>query len=437
MAVGRETPRTDRGWQAYLTSVRPPAERAPLGLGGSLQVLLEPSGIKTFYARLRRQGDKNPRTIRVGTFPAISVAEARQRVSDMKSQAREGLDPALEQRRTRAGTSDIHSLSVLVEAYLARRAGDVAPKTLRIESELLRGTLVPALGDRLLADLGPGDFGAVLSSYAARLRKGGTSGSNANKLLKAARQMFKLARGWGLITVADPTQGLTRPVKEAPRDRVLFDGQVLVGPDARTNEIGALMGALNAKPRPVQISDATRVALLLAILFGFRASEVCALEWRGVSLDREVPTISVTKSKTKAGQRTLPVPPNARELLREHQGRSRGGEKFLFPAEDGARRTEHLHPESLSRAFARACARLGIDGAVLHDLRRTALSGIIELGHGAVAERIAGHAATSVIGRHYDRSDRIQAMALALSDWSDAIRWAEEHHHRSEVADGV
>jgi integrase len=238
--------------------------------------------------------------------------------------------------------------------------------------------------------------------------------------------MFKLSRGWGLIATTDPTQGLTRPVKEAPRDRVLFDGQVLVGPDARTNEIGALLNALNATPRPVQISDPTRVALLLAILFGFRASEVCALEWRGVSLDREVHTISVTKSKTKAGLRTLPIPPYARELLREHQSHSRAGEEFLFPAEEGARRAEHLHPESLSRAFARACARLGIEGAVLHDLRRTALSGIIELGHGAVAERIAGHAATTVMGRHYDRSDRISAMLAALNDWTATVLAAEE-----------
>ena len=56
--------------------------------------------------------------------------------------------------------------------------------------------------------------------------------------------MFKLARGWGLIGALDPTAGLSRPAKEAPGDRVLFDGAVLVGPDPRVNEVGPLVEAL-------------------------------------------------------------------------------------------------------------------------------------------------------------------------------------------------
>jgi hypothetical protein len=68
----------------------------PLGVG--LAVLLEPSGVKTFLARLRRRGEKNPRTIRIGAFPAVSVADARRKLAEMKSVIREGRDPALEQR---------------------------------------------------------------------------------------------------------------------------------------------------------------------------------------------------------------------------------------------------------------------------------------------------------------------------------------------------
>jgi integrase len=110
---------------------------------------------------------------------------------------------------------------------------------------------------------------------------------------------------------------------------------------------------------------------------------------------------------------------------------SREDQPFLFPAEAGSKRARHLHPESLSRAFARACDYLGIADASTHDLRRTFLSGLIELGHESVADRIAGHIPRHVMGRHYDRSKRLDAMRDGLEAWSAAVdaaaaRYAKE-----------
>ena len=65
--------------------------------------------------------------------------------------------------------------------------------------------LAPVLGDRLLADLEPIDFGKAVADYAARLkREGRSNGTNANKLLAASRRMFKMARGWGLVAARRP-----------------------------------------------------------------------------------------------------------------------------------------------------------------------------------------------------------------------------------------
>ena len=97
-----------------------------------------------------------------------------------------------------AGVSRFHTLNDLVAEYLTRREDLIAPKTLKIERDLLQGVLAPALGDRLLADLEPIDFGKAVADYAGRLkREGRSNGTNANKLLAAARRMFKTARGCG------------------------------------------------------------------------------------------------------------------------------------------------------------------------------------------------------------------------------------------------
>lgn len=420
----REKPKSDRGWQTYLANLRAPKKREWLGLGGCLDVCLLPDGTKIFQARLRRKGDKSPGRIEVGSFPAVSVAEARKKILEMKSIIREGRDPALEQRRARAGIRSVRTLADLINEYLGRREGAIAPKTLRLETDLLEGVLAPSLGRRLLSDLEPRDFGSLLSDYANRLRREKRSdGTNANKLLAVTRRMFKTARGWGLIDITDPTAGLTRPAKERPRDRILFDGHVLVGPNPKANELGKLAAALTGEAELGPANASTRVALMLTLMLGFRALEVSSLEWEAIDLDGELPSVTVTTSKTKAGLRELPLPAAAVELLRLLKPGTRK-RRYVFAAEEGAVRAQHLHPESLSRAFARACDRLGIKDATLHDLRRTCLSGLIELGHESVAERIAGHVPRHVLGRHYDRSARLNAMRAALEAWCHQINEA-------------
>jgi len=179
----------------------------------------------------------------------MSIADARRKLVDLKSMARDGRDPALEARRARHGVSSIRTLRGLVDEYLDRREAGIAAKTLKIETDLLRGVLCPALGERLLADLEPVDFGKTVSDYALRLRREGRSeGTNANKLQAASRRMFKTARGWGIFAGADPTGGLSRPVKESAGERILPDGVVLGGADPRTNEFGKLVAALYADP---------------------------------------------------------------------------------------------------------------------------------------------------------------------------------------------
>lgn len=423
----RDLPKTDKGWQAWLSNVRPPAKREWLSLGGGLEVCREPSGTQTFQGRPRRRGERNPRRVRIGSFPAFSVADARRRLVEMKSLAREGRDPALEQRRARAGVVRPRTLNDLIKGHLAGREGQVTAKTLQNDRDLLEGVLAPALGDRLLSDLEPIDLGKAVTDYATRLKSEGRShGTNANKLLGSARRMFRMALGAGLIGALDPTAGLSKPVKEAPRNRILVDGRVLVGPDPSVNELGRFAAALTADPSPVPVRRPTRIALILTLRLGLRAHEACSLEWRAVSLDGDAPSVTITTSKTPSGLRALPLPPSAVEGLRALRASAKKNAVYLFPAEDGSKRAKHLHPQSLSRAFSRACARLNIADITTHDLRRTALSGLIELGHEGVAGRIAGHRGSGVMAVHYDRSKRLGAMRSALEDWSAAIDAAAE-----------
>ncbi|HXW71989.1 MAG TPA: Arm DNA-binding domain-containing protein [Methylocella sp.] len=130
-------PTTDKGWQAYLQNVKATAGRQWIALGRGLVVCLEASGTKTFQARVRRHGDTNARRIVIGHFPASSVADARRALSEIKAIAKEGRDPALERRRAKAGITEVRILGDLVDTYLTRREGDLAPKSMQSEREQL------------------------------------------------------------------------------------------------------------------------------------------------------------------------------------------------------------------------------------------------------------------------------------------------------------
>jgi integrase len=446
IAMARKTtelPKTDAGWQARLQNMKPPAERTWLPMGSGLVVCVSPSGDKTFQARLRRVGDKNARRISLGYFPAISVAEARQKLLAARAAAKSGRDPALDRRRAREGIETVTTFGRLLDLYLAERAekghqrgkrkGEpLAAKTMLMQERAV-ATLRKALGDRLLSDIEPLDVSTVVDREEKRLRKKGRTGRAANIALGVCKQAFKFARQKGYLRSPSPAADIESPVSEVPRERILYDGVVLkprADEDGDTTELGRLVLALTDADAPGP-DRATRAAILLALMLGMRAGETASLTWPAVRLDDEPPTLTITKGKTKAATRTLALPPQAVALLRSLKATSRAS-KFVFPSRVGDGRAEHLHAESLSRAFSRLCVRLGIKAATLHDTRRTAFSGIIELsGDEGLAERIAGHAARTTMGKHYDKSKRLDDMLTALKAWANAI---DEARDRAESA---
>ncbi len=417
-------PTTDKGWQAWLQNVKPPEERDWIAMGGNLTLCLEISGDKAFQARIRRIGDKNARRTVLGHFPECSVADARRRLSETRAAVKEGRDPALDRRRAREGIERIASFGVLVDHYLERRSegGGLRHKTLAIETQAL-APLRRALGDRLLSDLEARDFSGVIEREASRLRKSGRTGRMANIMLAAAKRVFKDARGRGEFTKPSPVGELKRPAKEAPRERVLFDGRTLRDMiDPELNETGRLVAALKSSDATGGPDPGTKAALLLGLMLGMRAGEVAALEWSAVRLDDPTPVLVIIAGKTKSATRTLPLPPQAVAIMRSLQAKADRKARYVFPARAGAGRAEHLHAESLSRAFSRLCAELEIESAVLHDLRRTCLSGIVEItGDESIAERVAGHKGKSTLAKHYDQSRRLDPMLAALTLWAAAI----------------
>lgn len=86
-------PLTDRA----IKNLKPNAKASKYSDGGGLYLFVPASGSKLWRMAYRFLGKQ--KTLYIGAYPAISLAEARSRRDDAKHEIAEGIDPAEEIRR--------------------------------------------------------------------------------------------------------------------------------------------------------------------------------------------------------------------------------------------------------------------------------------------------------------------------------------------------
>jgi integrase len=152
------------------------------------------------------------------------------------------------------------------------------------------------------------------------------------------------------------------------------------------SQVRKLIAAARPNARPV---------FELAASTGLRRGELFALRWRDI--DFEERQIRVVDSKTKAGERVVPMFPSARKVLLEHKASSRfkRPEDLVFCTSVG---TPISANSWMMTEFYSAMKRAGMEHAFrFHDLRHYAVSCLIQQGaHVLLVSRVAGHSQPSI-----------------------------------------
>jgi integrase len=177
----------------------------------------------------------------------------------------------------------------------------------------------------------------------------------------------------------------------------------------------------------------------LAATTGLRLGELLGLSWADVSGGSLTVRRSLAKAadggwavaepKTVRSIRTIPLPTEARRALDMQQSRqlfARKAAGATWQGESGLVFTDAigrpLKPESVSREFSKARARLGIPAVRFHDLRHSAATTMLAEGVPlAVISEWLGHASITITATHYAavvpalRDQAAEAMDRALS----------------------
>ena len=309
------------------------------------------------------------------------LSEARQRAGEAAEALREGVDPAAAKRAKReALTRD--TVEAVVDEWIKRdQAGNRSLPEVR---RVMDHDVIPRWGARPLAKIKRRDVIELLDAIVDR--------GAPTLALRVHAYLHRLFR-WAVmrdIIVASPMSDLPKPGRENPRDRVLDD-----------NELARVWQACDGLDYPFG------PLVRLLILTGARRDEITALRWEEV----DEGLIRLAGKRTKAGEpRTIPLAPEAQAIVAgvpRIANPDTGKADFAFTSTG---RTPVSGWSKAKRKLNEVVSMTGPDGQrreevspladwVIHDLRRTAATGLQRLGFRLeVIEAVLGHISGSRAG---------------------------------------
>lgn len=384
-----------------------PVRYAVGGVDG-LELQVTASGARSWVLRLTVAGKR--RNIGLGSYPTVSLSEAREMARDMRRQAREGVDPleakkarnlalALSQRR---GLTFKDAVDKMLTAKLAEFHNEKHKKQWR---STLNRYAMPELADMPVSEITVQDVCRVLAPIweaktetASRLR-GRIEAVLAWATVNGHREGDNPARWKGNLDALLPKPGKIARPKHYP--------------------------ALALKDAPEWFADlrgrsgiATRALEFLA-LTAARSGEVRGATWAEIDLETGLWTIPAERMKAGREHR-VPLTENAQRLL--HGLPTFEGSPYVFPAPRG-RMLSDMALSACMRRINEARAGGYLDPrsgrpAVPHGLRSTFRDWAAERGYPRDMSEIAlSHTVGSDVERAYRRSDMLERRRAMMEAW--------------------
>ena len=330
-------------------------------------VRVYPSGKKVFVVQTRAFGRSKRVTLGEHGAPNFSVADARKKAAEVIARIKTGQPPVPPEPAPDPTVAD------LAERYQREHvAMRCKPLTVSHYRLMLRKHIVPAFGERLVADV---EYKDILAFHNSLHHMPTVANRAADILVK----MFNLSDAWGWRPSG------TNPARGVPRFRVEKHERFLT-----REELFRLGQALRAAPARRLASTHAAAAIRLLVLTGCRRNEILCLRWDDLNFD----TGQMRLPDTKTGTRMAPLTPAVARVL---NGLSRTpGNPWVFPGrKKGTRRV------NLNDSWDRVRKHAQLDDVRLHDLRHTFASRALALGEGLpMIGDLLGHRMVTTTARY-------------------------------------
>lgn len=375
----------------------------------SMSVRISPKGKIVFQLRYRFAGKAE--RLDLGTYPHLSLKDARSKVSDMRSLLDKGMNPKVEIRVQQQKYIDATTLKEVFddwyESYCVKKK--TFAKDIRNSFE---HHVFPEIGDLPIDRITLQQWLAILEELAEEVP------SIADRILTNAKQVLKWAKKRELLEVnvlSDIYAKEDLGIQKNRGKRFLSD-----------EEIAMVWRAIEESKALLK----NKIFLKLCLMYGCRNGELRKALKTDFDLKRKVWIVPVGNNKVgkKTGREIVrPILPAMEELIVEAM--SLNNSEYFLTNDDDVTPMGHGSSNSLAANVMERLRRhynYHMPHWSLHDLRRTARTNFSAFTSRDVAELMIGHVMPGEQGT-YDYYEYLPPQIDAYTKWLDKLKNLNNH----------
>ncbi|WP_024931074.1 integrase arm-type DNA-binding domain-containing protein [Methylophilus sp. OH31] len=363
-----------------------------------LYLIVNPNGGK--WWRLKYRLDGKEKTLSLGVYPDVSLAQARTKRDDARALVAEGKDPSEARKETKiqAKLSLQNTFEAIANEWHSLHNKSKSERHQQRVKRWLEFYLYPSLGQKVISNI----TAPMVLETTSILQKQGKL-ETAHRIIQTAGQVFRYAiqKGFAAYNPAPDLKGALPPP-------VVKNMAAMIEP----KDFADLLRNIDKYNGTLTV----RCALKLAPLLFQRIGELRHMKWADLDFEKSEWRYFVTKTKT---QHIVPLSSQAVAIIETIRPFSGNG-IYVFP---GGR--THERPMS-ENAINAALRNMGYDTQVEitgHGFRAIAQTlGEQELGLDPKhIERQLAHSVANPLGTAYERAQFLKDRKVMMQKWADYL----------------
>lgn len=367
--------------------------------GEGLFLIVKTTGKKLWRFRYQRPTTKKRTMVGLGSFPALSLADARALRADYLSLLAKGIDPQVQpevtEKQQQIALDSI--FSTVAANWFLLKSKSITPDYAKDIWRSLEKDVFPAIGEIPVQQIKARTLVEALEPIKAR-----GALETVRRLVQRINEIMIYAVNTGLID-ANPASGIGMAFEKPKKQNM---------PTLRPVELPKLMRSLVMS----NLSVSTRCLIEWQLLTLVRPSEASGARWAEIDLDAKLWTIPAERMKAKR-EHIVPLSPQALEILEVMKPISAHRE-HVFPSRNDPKQSMN------SQTANAALKRVGYDGKlVAHGLRSIASTAMNEAGFNAdIIEAALAHSDRNEVRRAYNRTTYLEGRKTLMEWWGNTVR---------------
>ncbi len=377
---------------------KPKGKEFNLSDGDGLALKVKPSGSKLWFFNYYRPHSKKRANMSFGSFPEVSLAQARAKRLDARELLANEIDPQEhrdEQKRIN-GIAHANTLEHITSKWLDVKKGSISTGHAEDTWRSLELHIFPTLGNVPIHKINALKTIDTIQPIAAK-----GSLETVKRLCQRLNEIMVFAVNSGIIE-SNPLAGINKA----------FQNPIIKHlPTLKPDDLPLFMTTLSK----ASIKLTTRCLIEWQLHTMVRPSEAAGSRWEEIDLTNQIWSIPAERMKSKKAH-TVPLTHQAISLLELIKPISRNSE-FIFPSDRDPRK--HTNSQTANTAIK----RMGFDKQlVAHGLRSIASTTLNEEGFDPdIIEAALAHTGKNEVRNAYNRTDYLNRRKPVMAWWSDYI----------------